>query len=48
VQGIGSQRLRTLVATFGSAQAALDAPQSKPARSSASVARGDGNQEASG
>ena len=29
VQGIGSQRLRTLVATFGSAQAALDAPQSK-------------------
>jgi len=29
VSGIGSQRLRTLVATFGSAQAALDAPQSK-------------------
>ena len=29
VQGIGSQRLRTLVATFGSAQATLDAPQSK-------------------
>jgi len=29
VQGIGPQRLRTLVATFGSAQAALDAPQSK-------------------
>ena len=29
VQGIGSQRLRTLVATFGSAQAALEAPQSK-------------------
>jgi len=29
VSGIGSQRLRTLVATFGSAQAALEAPQSK-------------------
>ena len=29
VPGIGSQRLRTLVATFGSAQAALAAPQSK-------------------
>ena len=29
VPAIGSQRLRTLVATFGSAQAALDAPQSK-------------------
>src|SRR5213593_4041118 len=29
VPGIGSQRLRALVAAFGSAQAALDAPQSK-------------------
>jgi len=29
VPGIGSQRLRTLISTFGSAQAALDAPQSK-------------------
>src|SRR5438128_1174032 len=29
VPGIGSQRLRALVATFGSAQAALDAPQAK-------------------
>jgi DNA processing protein len=29
VPGIGSQRLRTLVSTFGSAQAALAAPQSK-------------------
>ncbi len=29
VPGIGSQRLRTLIATFGSAQAALAAPQSK-------------------
>lgn len=29
VQGIGSQRLRTLISTFGSAQAALDAPQSR-------------------
>ncbi len=29
VPGIGSQRLRTLVATFGSAQAALDAPHAK-------------------
>ena len=29
VPGIGSQRLRTLIATFGSAQAALDAPQSR-------------------
>jgi DNA processing protein len=29
VSGIGSQRLRTLVATFGSAHATLDAPQSK-------------------
>src|SRR5437867_2146539 len=29
VPGIGSQRLRALIATFGSAQAALDAPQSK-------------------
>src|SRR3989454_2513610 len=29
VPGIGSQRLRTLLATFGSAQAALAAPQSK-------------------
>ena len=29
VPGIGSQRLRTLVATFGSAHATLDAPQSK-------------------
>jgi DNA processing protein len=29
VPGIGSQRLRLLVSTFGSAQAALDAPQSK-------------------
>ncbi len=29
VPAIGSQRLRTLIATFGSAQAALDAPQSK-------------------
>jgi len=31
VPGIGSQRLRTLVSTFGSAQAALDAPQSRVA-----------------
>ena len=29
VPGIGSQRLRALIAAFGSAQAALDAPQSK-------------------
>src|SRR2546422_9573672 len=29
VPGIGSQRLRTLIATFGSAQAALAAPQAK-------------------
>ncbi len=29
LEGIGSQRLRTLIATFGSAQAALDAPHSK-------------------
>jgi len=29
VPGIGSQRLRTLISTFGSAQAALDAPQSR-------------------
>ena len=29
VPGIGSQRLRTLISTFGSAQAALAAPQSK-------------------
>jgi DNA processing protein len=29
VPGIGSQRLRSLISTFGSAQAALDAPQSK-------------------
>jgi DNA processing protein len=29
VPGIGSQRLRSLIAAFGSAQAALDAPQSK-------------------
>src|SRR5256712_13758797 len=29
VPGIGSQRLRTLLSTFGSAQAALAAPQSK-------------------
>jgi len=29
VPGIGSQRLRLLITTFGSAQAALDAPQSK-------------------
>ena len=29
VPGIGSQRLRVLITTFGSAQAALDAPQSK-------------------
>jgi DNA processing protein len=29
VPGIGTQRLRTLVATFGSAQATLDAPQSR-------------------
>src|SRR4029077_12409591 len=33
VPGIGSQRLRALVATFGSAQAALDAPQAKLAGS---------------
>jgi len=29
VPGVGSQRLRTLVSTFGSAQAALEAPQSR-------------------
>jgi DNA processing protein len=29
VPGVGSQRLRLIVATFGSAQAALDAPQSR-------------------
>src|SRR3989454_6654630 len=29
VPGIGSQRLRMLISTFGSAQAALAAPQSK-------------------
>ena len=29
VPAIGSQRLRTLIATFGSAQAALEAPRSK-------------------
>src|SRR2546423_6903609 len=29
VPGIGSRRLRQLVSTFGSAQAALDAPQSR-------------------
>jgi DNA processing protein len=29
VPGIGSQRLRTLISTFGSAQAVLDAPQSR-------------------
>ena len=33
VPGIGSQRLRALVATFGSAQAALDAPQTRLAAS---------------